>query len=499
MKDGDKNTTFFHKVIKGRKQRNRIESICDEKGERFYGEDVPDQFVKHFQQFLGTERKVQPMVDCDHIFTKQLSSLEANEMIKEVTSEEIKSTMFDIKDDKATGPDGFTSCFFKKAWSIVGMDICKAIKEFFHSGKLLKEVNATIISLIPKMNTPNKVSDFRPIACCNVLYKCISKVLTNRIKKGLEKVVSSNQSAFIPGRSIQDNILLTQELLKGYNRKNGPKRCALKIDLQKAYDTVSWSFLESILGRFGFPEKMVKWIMTCITSSAFSICVNGQAYGYFKGARGLRQGDPISPYLFTLVMEVPNLIISKNIKSDGRFMYHKGCKDLQLTHLCFADDLMIFCNGDLHSISVIKESLKEFSNYSGLHPNMNKSTIFFGGNVMEPLKGEILKAIPFSIGKLPMKYLKVPLLAKCLGISDCKQLVDKVKDRIGDWKNRFLSYAERLQLISSVLASLHTYWASVYLIPKVVVNEIDKTMKTFLWSHGGGNNGRAKVAWKVVC
>ncbi|GKA13247.1 hypothetical protein Tco_0692893 [Tanacetum coccineum] len=268
------------------------------------------------------------------------------------------------------------------------------------------------------MNTPNKVSDFMPIACCNVLYKCISKVLTNRIKKGLEMVVSSNQSAFISGRYIQDNILLTQELLKGYNRKNGPNRCALKIDLQKAYDTVSWSFLESILGRFGFPEKMVKWIMTCITSSAFSICVNGQAYGYFKGARGLRQGDPISPYLFTLVMEVLNLIIIKNIKSDG---------------------------------------------------------------------------------KLPMKYLGVPLLAKCLRIFDCKQLVDKVKDRIGDWKNRFLSYAGRLQLISSVLASLHTYWDSVYLIPKAVVNEIDKAMKAFLWSHGGGNKGRAKVAWKVVC
>ncbi|GJT28061.1 RNA-directed DNA polymerase, eukaryota, reverse transcriptase zinc-binding domain protein [Tanacetum coccineum] len=269
------------------------------------------------------------------MFTTKLSREEANAMICPVSDMEIKQAMFDIDDDKAPGPDGFTSCFFKKAWNIIGSDICDAVREFFISGKLLKEVNATMISLIPKMNTPNKVSEFRPIACCNVLYKCISKILTNRIKSGLEKVVSINQSAFIPGRSIQDNILLTQELLKGYNRKNGPQRCALKIDLQKAYDTVSWSFLGECLKFFGFHGKMIDWIMTCVTTTAFSLCINGQSYGYFKGARGLRQGDPISPYLFTLVMEVLNLVMIKNIKEDGQFRYHAGCKELKVTHLCF--------------------------------------------------------------------------------------------------------------------------------------------------------------------
>ena len=181
--------------------------------------------------------------------------------------------------------------------------MCEAVQEFFNSGQLLSEVNTTVISLIPKIPTPNKVTDFRPIACCNVLYKCISKVLTNRLKDGLGDLVDENQSAFIPNRQISDNVMLTQELMRNYHLNKGPARCAFKVDIQKAYDTVHWGFLRSILTHFGFHTCMVRWIMKCITSVTFSVNVNGEIHGFFKGRRGLRQGDPMSPYLFTLVME----------------------------------------------------------------------------------------------------------------------------------------------------------------------------------------------------
>ena len=145
-------------------------------------------------------------------------------MVKDITDKEIKYSMFDIGETKSPGPDGYTYAFFKHSWNIIGNDVCKAVKEFFKSGKLLGEINATVISLIPKVQQPNKVSDFRPIACCNVLYKCISKILTSRIKGALDKLVNFNQSAFIPGRIIQYNLMIAQELLKGYNCKNGPSR-----------------------------------------------------------------------------------------------------------------------------------------------------------------------------------------------------------------------------------------------------------------------------------
>ena len=170
---------------------------------------------------------------------------------------------------------------------------------------MLGELNNSIISLVPKFKNPRKVSDYRPISCCGAVYKCVSKVITNRIKGALSKLVDCNQGAFIGGRQISDNILLIQEFMNGYNwKKKRVKRCAFKVDIQKSYDNVYWDFLKLALEKFGFHSKMVHWIMVCLSTASFSINVNGDKYGYFKGARGLIQGDPMSPYLFTLVMEV---------------------------------------------------------------------------------------------------------------------------------------------------------------------------------------------------
>lgn len=154
-----------------------------------------------------------------------------------------------------------------------------------------------------------------------------------------------------------------------------------------------------------------------------------------------------------------------------------GCKELKLTHICFADDLSVFCHGSEKSVKVIKDTLNEFSKCSGLIPNMSKSTIFFGNlNMCE--KQKILDILPFKVGILPMKYLGVPLITKRLGINGCRELVEKVKSKVNDWKNKFLSFAGKLQLIASVLASMQVYWASVFLIPKATVKEIDKVLKT---------------------
>nr|GEX64769.1 RNA-directed DNA polymerase, eukaryota, reverse transcriptase zinc-binding domain protein [Tanacetum cinerariifolium] len=236
-REGDKNTAYFHNILKARKHKNRVESICDENGTRFWGDEVATQIEKHFHNFLEVSYQVLPLEQLGITAELKLNTKDAEAMIVEVSDKEIKEAMFDIDSSKA--PDGYTSCFFKKAWSLIGKDVCMAIRDFFVKGKLLKEVNATLVALVPKVETPNRISDLRPIACCNVLYKCINKILTHRMKKGLSKIVSINQSAFISGRHIQDNILLTQELLRGYNRKQGAMRCAMKIDIQKAYDTVN--------------------------------------------------------------------------------------------------------------------------------------------------------------------------------------------------------------------------------------------------------------------
>ncbi|GJV66022.1 putative reverse transcriptase domain, reverse transcriptase zinc-binding domain protein [Tanacetum coccineum] len=348
---------------------------------------------------------------------------------------EIKDALFSIGDDKSPGPDGFSAAFFKEAWIVIGQDIYNAVREFFRNGTMLKEINHTIIALLPKVKTPTRVTDFRPISCCNVLFKCISKLIANRIKHCLKSIISANQSAFVPGRSITDNILLTQELMHNYHLNRGTPRCAFKVDIQKAYDTVDWVFLRSILVGFGFHEKMVTWIMECVTTTSYSICVNGSLHGHFKGSRGLRQGDPLSPYLFTMVMEILTLMIQRRVLASDCFTYHRYCSNLELVNLCFADDLFLFTYGDVASASVIMEALDEFKDASGLIPSIPKSTAYFC-NVLNHTKLSILQVLPFEEGKLPVKYLGVPLVSSRLKIRDCLELVDKVSLRIQDWKNK---------------------------------------------------------------
>ncbi|GJZ58952.1 putative RNA-directed DNA polymerase, eukaryota, reverse transcriptase zinc-binding domain protein [Tanacetum coccineum] len=232
--------------------------------------------------------------------------------------------------------DGYTSVFFKKAWEAVGSDVCNAVQDFFLNGKLLKEVKHTIIALLPKVSTPSRVNDYRLSSCCNVIYKCISKIITNRIKDGLDDIVSENQLAFVPGWSILDNILLTQELMHTYHLNKGQPCCAIKIDIQKAYDTVSWEFLEDILTGFCFHTCMVKWIMACISSTSFSININVELHGYFKSKHGLRQGDPISLYVFTLVMEILTLLLKRKASDEDEFTYHYICSKQKIINVCLA-------------------------------------------------------------------------------------------------------------------------------------------------------------------
>ncbi|GJW86624.1 hypothetical protein Tco_0161964 [Tanacetum coccineum] len=262
--------------------------------------------------------------------------------------------------------------------------------------------------------------------------------------ESLKDLVSPNQSAFVLGRSIADNVLLTQELMHNYHLDRG---------------------LPSI---------------------------NGSLHGLFKGKRGLRQGDPLSPYLFTLIMEILTLMLQRGVRSSYSFTYHRYCSNMELINLCFADDLFLFANGDVDSVRVIKDALFEFKEASGLVPSLPKSTAYFC-NVLNCTKSVILQILPFEEGRLPVKYLGVPLVSSRLIFRDCKELIEKVQARVDDWKNKSLSAAGRLQLIRSVLGSMHIYWASVFILPSRVLLDIEQIMRSFLWK------GRSKVAWEVVC
>ncbi|GJW94529.1 hypothetical protein Tco_0174201 [Tanacetum coccineum] len=312
LREGDSNSAYVYKAVKSRVSRSHIDVVTNADGVVFQNEHVATAFVAHYESFLG-----QPGNTCgfnDHdLFRITLDQNVATDMIRNVTRQEVKSALFSMGNEKSPNLDGFTVAFFKESWDIVADDLVAVVCEFFTNSKILKELNHMIIALIPKVNSPNRVTDYRPISCCNVIFKCISKIIANRIKDSIKVLVSPNQSAFIPGRSIADNILLTQELMQNYHLDRGMARCAFKVDIQKAYDTVDWDFLKKILTGFSFHSRMFGWIMECVTTTSFSICINGSLHGFFKGNRGLRQGDPLSLYLFTLIMEVLTLMLQRGV------------------------------------------------------------------------------------------------------------------------------------------------------------------------------------------
>ncbi|GKD17074.1 putative reverse transcriptase domain, reverse transcriptase zinc-binding domain protein [Tanacetum coccineum] len=245
---------------------------------------------------------------------------------------------------------------------------------------------------------------------------------------------------------------------------------------------------------FRVPRIMIKWIMACVTSASFSISINGDIHVLFKGKRGLRQGDPLSPYLFTLVMEILTLILQRRVRLSDTFCFHHHCEELQIINVCFSDDLFLFAHGEVELARLIMDALDEFKMVSGLVPSIPKSTTFFC-SVGNNIKTSILNIMPFFEEDLLVKYLGVPLISSRLLNRYCKILVEKVQNRIGDWKNKSLSFAGRLQLCKSVIASMHVYWASILVIPTGIINDIEQLMCGFLWCNGKLKRGRAKVAW----
>lgn len=174
------------------------------------------------------------------------------------------------------------------------------IREFLTNGKILKQLNNVNSALVPKCQNPSKVSDFGPISLCNISYKIIAKLLANRLKIALPEIVSPNQAAFLSNRVMGENIFLVKELLRKYARKRTSSRCVLKVELHKAFDQIEWDFIRWMLNAIGFLPLFFSWLMECITTASYSFIVNGNVYGHFKGKRGIRQGDPLSPYLFVL-------------------------------------------------------------------------------------------------------------------------------------------------------------------------------------------------------
>lgn len=241
----------------------------------------------------------------------------------------------------------------------------------------------------------------------------------------------------------------------------------MKIDIQKAYDTVCWELLEDMMVQLGFPRKFVELIMVCVRSPAFSLMLNGCPTDFFTSKRGLRQGDPMSPLLFVVCMEYFSRTMLYVGKQPG-FSFHPRCKSLAIDHLCFADDVILFCKGDHSSISLMLQGIQLFAATSGLKANPRKSE-FYSCGLSEQEVERIQISSGFQQGKLPFRYLGVPISTKKLNAAECEKLTQKMVARIRVWSSRNISFAGRRQLVNAVLLSISVYWSHIFILPKAIV------------------------------
>ncbi|XP_062104365.1 uncharacterized protein LOC133815556 [Humulus lupulus] len=426
-----------------------------------------------------------------------LSSEDQLGLIKPFTVKEVKLAMFSIHSLKSPGSDGFGAGFFKALWKDIGKDISWAVMDFFESARIPLSLNSTLLTLIPKVDHPTNASEFRPIACFNTLYKCISKMLCNRLNLVLPALISQNQGAFIKNRFLAHNILILQDLLKGYNRRTVSPCCIMKIDISKAYDSIDWNFLENLLNALCFPKRFIKWIMVCLRGSSYALVLNGSIQGRFQGARGLKQGDPISPLLFVIVMDYLTRLLLKTSR-EKEFKFHPLCKSLNLVSLCFADDLLLFCKANQSSVRLIQQAFSVFTNTSGLSINDSKSRIYIGG-LDAGEKDSLLQDCCLQEGQFPLRYLGIPLRPTKWRACDYVILIDKMRARLKGWSSRHLSYAGRVQLINSVLLGIRSYWMNIFILPQKVVKAIDSLCLRFLWGEKDNRSKMHRISWEHVC
>lgn len=301
---GDANTKYFSDVMK-EKQRKQILNLTSIDGTNLKeAEDIKLEIVQFYKGLMGTAVHSLPAVNA--MIMQQgpvLSNVQQYELNKAFTDAEIQEGLNQIGSDKSAGVDGYNATFYKAALPVIKEDIIAAVQEFLCTGEMFKPINCTAVTLLPKTGNPITIRDFKPIACCTVLYKVISKVLARRIQKVIANIICEAQARFIPGRKIGDNVILAHELVQAYTRKHISPRCMLKIDLQNAYDSVEWVYLRQILENMKFHTEVIGWITEFVQTVSYTISINGKYIAPFAAAKGLRQGDPMSPYLFANAME----------------------------------------------------------------------------------------------------------------------------------------------------------------------------------------------------
>lgn len=458
-------------------------------------EDMEDAFHHFFVQLSGRPASRHHTLDLNaiEVSTADLAQLEA-----QFTEQEIWEAIKSMPPDKAPGPDGFSVLFYQTCWDIIKGDLVTAFLHFGSSGgHNFHQLNQALIILVPKKPAAEEPKDFRPISLLHSFAKLVSKVLARRLSPCLASVVAPNQSAFIKHRSMQDNFNLVRLSARTLHQRKKPS-LLLKLDIAHAFDSISWPFLLEVLTHKGFGPSWCRWIAALLSTSSSRVLLNGWPGKPIRHGRGVRQGDPLSPMLFVLAMDILNNLIH-SAENSSLLAPVGGLRGIPHRLFLYADDAALFLTPVVTDLITIKEILQLFGEALGLHSNLAKSSL-------SPIRCSELhlqlieEVLPCPRKDFPCKYLGLPLSLRKTTKGDFQPLLDKIASRLASWKARLLSTGGRVVLIKSVITATPIYHLMALEPPVWILKQIDKRRRAFLWKGAESISGGAcLVDWSSVC
>jgi exonuclease III len=451
LKEGDRNTAYFHKQAEARKQYKAVTEVQVQNKTIADPEGIKQAAYEAFEKLytdpkdLALDQQRYPFTVIPRLINEDIN----NKLTREVTQQEIKEALDQMNPDKAPGPDGFTARFYQQCWEIIKKDLTKMIQKSQQASKLGGSTNSSFLALIPKEKGAISFNRFRPISLCNTSYKILAKVIANRLKAALPLIVPENQGGFVQGRHIADNIILVQEAIhSSVLRKE--KGMVIKLDLANAFDRVRHEFLFEVMRKFGFDSHFISWIKACIGSPWIAPLVNGKVTAFFKASRGLRQGCPLSPLLYAiqasvLSYQLENSQINKDLHG---LRIAQGVKDIN--HAQFADDTLLLGGASPIIAKKFKEELDAYAAASGSEINQTKSNIY-GWNITpnEMLRITRVLGIEGHTNWEAFKYLGVPIFKSAPRASHWSHLAEKLKNKFTSWGANWLNLAGKAVLIKA--------------------------------------------------